>query len=72
MTVGSSAVLIMLFVLKHKFTMTAAADLVNMLVAHLPEKHKVFTSLYRFYKIQCETTKYMLNNLLSFVDKRSS
>ena len=27
MTVGSSAVLIMLFVLKHKFTTTAAADL---------------------------------------------
>ena len=49
-TVGSSAVLIMLFVLKHKLTMTAAADLVNLLVAHLPKKHKAFTSLYRFKK----------------------
>ena len=67
MTVGSSAVLIMLFVLKHKLTMTAAADLVNLLVAHLPKNTK---HLHRYtgLKIQCETTKYMLNNLLSFVE----
>ena len=47
LSVGSSALLLMLFVLKHKLTMKAAADLVNLLVAHFPSDHRGLTSLYR-------------------------
>ena len=42
MSVGSSAVLLML---KHKLTLTAAADLVNLLVAHFPTEHSFYIDL---------------------------
>ena len=56
-----SAVLIMEFLVHHKIPQKAAEDIVELLTAHFPPGHRMFTSLYRLkshWRKQSAMSKY--------------
>ena len=61
LTLNLNAVLIMEFLVHHKISQKAAEDIVELLSAHFPPGHKMFTSLYRLkshWRKQSAMSKY--------------